>query len=131
MGHRLEWQEQRQQQEQFPLHSSKDTNCFEIRNSDGLNLRSMYRVACLISHECTPNTKHTFGKEYDINIYATRKIKVRWEVCLFAIFFEKYLLCYAKLNLPDFDKKNKNLLLFFVSKNFAVQRCPLFLNFIA
>ena len=27
---------------------------------DGLNLRAMYRTACLMSHDCTPNTKHTF-----------------------------------------------------------------------
>ena len=50
-----------------------DTNCFEIRQ-DGLNLRAMYRIACLISHDCTPNTRHTFGKGLDLNLYATTDI---------------------------------------------------------
>ncbi len=56
----------------------------------------MYRVACLISHECTPNTKHTFGKDYDINIYATRNIKVGSEMCLFATYFLKIFIMLCK-----------------------------------
>ncbi len=48
-----------------------DTNCFEVRQG-GLNLRAMYRTACLMSHDCTPNTKHTFRSEdYAISLYAT------------------------------------------------------------
>merc|ERR1719481_1329173 len=51
-----------------------DTNCFEIKQN-GLNLRAMYRVACLMSHDCKPNTRHTFDPDHAINIYSTRPIK--------------------------------------------------------
>jgi len=51
-----------------------DTNCFEIRQ-DGMNLRAMYRTACLLSHDCTPNTRHTFSPDNSINLYTTRSIK--------------------------------------------------------
>ena len=50
-----------------------DTNCFEIKQH-GVNLRAMYRIACIISHECMPNTRHTFGPDNSINLYATRNI---------------------------------------------------------
>ena len=50
-----------------------DTNCFEIRQN-GLNLRAMYRIACLISHDCTPNTRHTFGPDNSVNLYSTVEI---------------------------------------------------------
>ena len=50
-----------------------DTNCFEIKQG-GLNLRAMYRTACIMSHDCRPNTKHTFGPDNSINIYATKNI---------------------------------------------------------
>jgi hypothetical protein len=56
-----------------------DTNCFEIRQG-GLNLRAMYRTACLMSHDCRPNTKHTFRTEdYAINLYSTVDIG-RWRM---------------------------------------------------
>ena len=51
-----------------------DTNCFEIKQN-GLNLRAMYRLASIMSHECTPNTRHTFGPDNSIFVYSTRKIK--------------------------------------------------------
>jgi len=51
-----------------------DTNCFEIRQ-DGKNLRAMYRTACIISHACSPNTRHTFSPDHSINIYTTQNIK--------------------------------------------------------
>ena len=52
-----------------------DTNCFEIKQG-GLNLRAMYRTACLISHDCLPNTRHTFDiRDLSINIYATTNIR--------------------------------------------------------
>ena len=35
------------------------------------NLRAMYRLASILSHDCTPNTKHTFDPDYGVNIYAT------------------------------------------------------------
>lgn len=50
-----------------------DTNCFEIKQN-GLNLRAMYRTACIMSHHCRPNTRHTFDPDNAINIYSTRKI---------------------------------------------------------
>ena len=31
----------------------------------------MYRLASILSHDCTPNTKHTFDPDYGVNIYAT------------------------------------------------------------
>ena len=52
-----------------------DTNCFELKidTKDGSrgNLRAMYRLASIMSHSCTPNTKHTFDPDYGINMYAT------------------------------------------------------------
>jgi len=53
-----------------------DTNCFEIKQN-GVNLRAMYRIGSIMSHECSPNTRHTFGLEdHSISMYSTRKIKV-------------------------------------------------------
>ena len=51
-----------------------DTNCFEIKQN-GVNLRAMYRIACIMSHDCKPNTRHTFGPDNSINIYATVNIR--------------------------------------------------------
>jgi len=51
-----------------------DTNCFEIKQN-GLNLRAMYRTACIMSHDCRPNTRHTFDPDNAINIYSTQTIK--------------------------------------------------------
>ena len=31
----------------------------------------MYRLASIMSHECRPNTKHTFDPDYGVNVYAT------------------------------------------------------------
>jgi len=39
-----------------------------------VNLRAMYRIACIMSHDCKPNTRHTFGPDNSINIYATVNI---------------------------------------------------------
>ena len=56
-----------------------DTNCFELKitGEDGKerNLRAMYRLASILSHECRPNTKHTFDQDYGVNIFATVPIK--------------------------------------------------------
>lgn len=51
-----------------------DTNCFEIKQN-GLNLRAMYRTACIMSHNCRPNTRHTFDPDNAINIYSTGRIR--------------------------------------------------------
>ena len=52
-----------------------DTNCFELKltSQDGAikNLRAMYRLGSIMSHNCRPNTKHTFDPDYGINMYAT------------------------------------------------------------
>ena len=50
-----------------------DTNCFEIRQN-GQNLRAMYRTACILSHQCRPNTRHTFSPDNSINLYSTVNI---------------------------------------------------------
>merc|ERR1711892_167739 len=57
-----------------------DTNCFEIKQN-GLNLRAMYRTACIMSHHCKPNTRHTFDPDNAINIYSTRQIKKGEIIC--------------------------------------------------
>ena len=53
------------------------TNCFEIRQN-GLNLRAMYRTACILSHECRPNTRHTFSPDNSVNLYSTVNIGKEW-----------------------------------------------------
>ncbi|XP_040572968.1 SET domain-containing protein SmydA-8 [Lepeophtheirus salmonis] len=57
-----------------------DTNCFEIRQF-GKNLRGLYRIGSIMSHECTPNTRHTFEENYDINVYSTVDIKKGEIIC--------------------------------------------------
>ena len=61
-----------------------DTNCFELKidTKDGSrgNLRAMYRLASIMSHNCTPNTKHTFDPDYGINMYATVPIGMHYAV---------------------------------------------------
>jgi len=52
-----------------------DTNSFEIKQN-GLNLRAMYRLGSIMSHDCCPNTRHTFGPDNSIYVYSTRKINV-------------------------------------------------------
>lgn len=43
-----------------------DTNCFDVRNTDGtVNVRALYQDASLIAHDCKHNTKHNF---YDDNL---------------------------------------------------------------
>ena len=50
------------------INFSMGNSQLQIRQS-GLNLRAMYRTACLMSHDCTPNTKHTFrtGRATELN----------------------------------------------------------------
>lgn len=52
-----------------------DTNCFELKikdsNGETQNLRAMYRLASILSHECRPNTRHTFDPDYAVNLFAT------------------------------------------------------------
>lgn len=50
-----------------------DTNCFEVRHK-GMNLRAMYRLGSIMSHNCRPNTRHTFELDNSINVFATRTI---------------------------------------------------------
>merc|ERR1712106_1014623 len=57
-----------------------DTNCFEIKQN-GLNLRAIYRTACIMSHHCKPNTRHTFDPDNAINIYSTRQIQKGEIIC--------------------------------------------------
>lgn len=76
-----------------------DTNCFEI-HQDGLNLRAMYRTACIMSHDCRSNTRHTFAKDKDhsISVYTTV------DICkLFTIFDFLILLHFP----PNENRKEK------------------------
>ncbi|XP_063903884.1 SET domain-containing protein SmydA-8 isoform X2 [Zophobas morio] len=54
-----------------------DTNCFEVRDPQGLvNIRGLYPSIALLSHDCRHNTKHTFeGEGFDLVLTATRPIK--------------------------------------------------------
>ena len=45
--------------------------CNPASDGEPRNLRAMYRLASILSHDCTPNTKHTFDPDYGVNIYAT------------------------------------------------------------
>ena len=50
---------------------SLKTTCNAGSDGEPRNLRAMYRLASILSHDCTPNTKHTFDPDYGVNIYAT------------------------------------------------------------
>ena len=57
-----------------------DTNSFELKlkgpeDGEVKNLRAMYRLASILSHDCRPNTKHTFDPDYAVNVYATSTIR--------------------------------------------------------
>ncbi|XP_017782905.1 PREDICTED: protein msta [Nicrophorus vespilloides] len=54
-----------------------DTNSFEIRDTKGLvNIRGLYPMVSLISHDCKINTKHSFhGDNHEIHVIATVPIK--------------------------------------------------------
>ena len=73
-----------------------DTNCFEIKQH-GLNLRAMYRIACIISHDCKPNTRHTFNPDNSINLYSTVNIGESENVilCIVTIFSASHLSIYV------------------------------------
>ena len=44
-----------------------DTNCFEIKQH-GLNLRAMYRTACIMSHSCRWGRGHSLQFVYQDNL---------------------------------------------------------------
>ncbi|RZB39816.1 zf-MYND and/or SET domain containing protein [Asbolus verrucosus] len=54
-----------------------DTNCFEVRDTKGLvNVRGLYPVVSLLSHDCKHNTKHAFyGDDFQLVLTATIPIK--------------------------------------------------------
>ena len=54
-----------------------DTNSFEIRRSDGdIKIRGLYPKAAMFSHDCKPNTKHTFrGPKFTLELVSTVSIK--------------------------------------------------------
>lgn len=54
-----------------------DTNCFDVRSSEGLvNVRALYPIANLLAHNCKHNTKHTFhDDDYKIVFTATEDIE--------------------------------------------------------
>ena len=40
-------------------------------DGENRNLRAMYRICSILSHDCKPNTKHTFDPDYGVNLFAT------------------------------------------------------------
>jgi len=63
-----------------------DTNCFELRvkgpDGENRNLRAMYRICSILSHDCKPNTKHTFDPDYGVNLFATVPIAKGSIICV-------------------------------------------------
>ncbi|CAG0903864.1 unnamed protein product [Darwinula stevensoni] len=51
-----------------------DTNCFEIRHPKVV-VRALYATACIMAHECRPNTRHCFDENLNIIVRATVPIK--------------------------------------------------------
>lgn len=51
-----------------------DTNCFEIRHPRVV-VRALYETACIMAHECRPNTRHCFDEDLNIVVRATVPIK--------------------------------------------------------
>lgn len=49
-----------------------DTNCFEIRPPGlGTKVRAIYPETAMLSHDCTPNTRHVFDADFNITVLAT------------------------------------------------------------
>ena len=61
-----------------------DTNCFEIRRSEGdIKIRGLYLKAAMFSHDCKPNTKHTFrGPKFTLELVSTSPIKKGEIICV-------------------------------------------------
>ena len=42
----------------------------------GASVVMLFQIGSIISHDCTPNTKHTFSSDdYSVNFFATVKIR--------------------------------------------------------
>lgn len=53
-----------------------DTNSFEIRSPDGCRkLRAIYVESAMFSHDCVPNSYHSFDENMQIAIRAASKYK--------------------------------------------------------
>lgn len=48
-----------------------EVNAFEV----GSGLRAIYPTAYLFAHNCTPNTKHSDGKNFEISFHATGAVR--------------------------------------------------------
>lgn len=51
-----------------------DTNAFEIRSTDGCSkIRAVYAETAMMSHDCVPNSFHSFDENMQIAIRAASK----------------------------------------------------------
>ena len=51
-----------------------DTNAFEVRSADGCSkIRAIYAETAMMSHDCVPNSYHTFDENMQIAIRAASK----------------------------------------------------------
>lgn len=51
-----------------------DTNAFEVRTSDGCSkVRAIYAETAMMSHDCVPNSYHSFDENMQITIRAASK----------------------------------------------------------
>lgn len=64
------------EEEILKICSILDTNCFDVRTEEKVNVRALYSPVNLIAHDCKPNTKHSFhGEDCEIILTATVPIK--------------------------------------------------------
>lgn len=51
-----------------------DTNAFEVRTSDGTSkIRAIYADTAMMSHDCIPNSYHSFDENMQITVRAASK----------------------------------------------------------
>lgn len=51
-----------------------DTNAFEVRTADGSSkIRAIYAETAMMSHDCVPNSYHSFDENMQITIRAASK----------------------------------------------------------
>lgn len=55
-----------------------DTNAFEVRTADGCSkIRGIYAETAMMSHDCVPNSYHSFDENMQITIRAASKYPYR------------------------------------------------------
>lgn len=82
-----------------------DTNAFEIRSSDGCSkLRAIYPETAMMSHDCVPNSYHTFDENMQIAIRAASKL-LSLSFRHFISFFFHFFRLHRSKSFPMFIKK--------------------------